>query len=395
MSRTTEYSPARTITTTATREIQVIAKTRGIWLTLGVWMLVILGMIGFSAWQAGKDDAGTKDPIAVTGIPASALDGSGFDVREVSDRAEAERLVRDGDVDNAIVAGPEGWEVLADGEPSASTMTSINSAATQYANTQALSALGVSPEAYSRAMPNTQVTGVDISEDGQRSDADYTRLLSAFFGVVVIVFMVFQFAANIGSRVTAEKSSRVVELVLAAVRPIDFLAGKILGNVAFGLAATAALVGTCAAGLAVTGLASEMELSWAIVPVLLVSWLLAMLFFGALYAAAGSMVQRTEDLQSTQGPILILLMGSMYVPIFGWLRTSETWMQVFSWVPPFSIFAAPITYAAGDFTALQLIGSYTLAALVTAAAVWFGARIYRSSILNNGRKLTWKEAIRA
>lgn len=395
MTRTTEYSPTRTIATTATREIQVIAKTRGIWITLGVWMLVILGMIGFNAWLEGKDDAGAKDPIAVTGVDASALDGSGFDVREVSDRAEAERLVRDGDVDNAIVAGPEGWEVLADGEPSASTMTSISSAATQYANAQALSSLGVSPEAYSMAMPNTQVTGVDISADGQRSDADYTRLLSAFFGVVLIVFMVFQFAANIGSRVTVEKSSRVVELVLAAVRPIDFLAGKILGNVAFGLAATVILVGTGAAGLAVTGLASEMQLSWAIVPALLVSWLLAMLFFGALYAAAGSMVQRTEDLQSTQGPILILLMGSMYVPIFGWLRTSETWMQVFSWIPPFSIFAAPITYAAGDFTALQLIGSYALATLVTVAAVWFGARTYRSSILNNGRKLSWKDAIRA
>ena len=119
-----------------------------------------------------------------------------------------------------------------------------------------------------------------------------------------------------------------------------------------------------------------------------------MLFFGALYAAAGAMVQRTEDLQSTQMPILLLIIATAYIPGFGWMNTDATWMQVMSWIPPFSIFAAPLSYAAGDFTALQLAGSFVLAALATALAVWAAARIYKRTILNNGSVTKWSQLLR-
>lgn len=389
------YSPARTIATTATREIQVLARTKSVWVTIILLIVAILGTIGFIAWQTNKDDADSPTPLAAVGVPASAFEGSGFDARETPDRAEAERLVRDGDVDTAVVASPNGWEVLAKGGPSISTLSEVGAIATRYAGAQALSELGISPEQYAAVMPNTQVTGTDISDDGEHSEADMVNLLTTLIGLFVIMFTVILFAANIGSRVTAEKSSRVVELVLAAVRPMDFLAGKILGNVAFGFAATAAILGSGVAGMAASGFARDFDVPWGILAGLVASWLLAMAFFGALYAAAGSMVQRTEDLQSTQAPILFLLMAAVYVPMFGWSHTSATWMQVMSWVPPFSIFTAPITYAGGDMSLAQLCGSYAIALVATVAAVWLAARIYRGSILNNGRKLTWVEAVRA
>ena len=65
-----------------------------------------------------------------------------------------------------------------------------------------------------------------------------------------------------------------------------------------------------------------------------------------------------------------------------------------SWIPPFSIFAAPLSYAAGDFTAAQLAGSLALAALATALAVWGAARIYKRTILNNGSVTKWSQLLR-
>ena len=147
-------------------------------------------------------------------------------------------------------------------------------------------------------------------------------------------------------------------------------------------------------GLKASGLVDDVELDWSVFPVLLLAWLLSMLFFGALYAAAGAMVQRTEDLQSTQMPILVLIMASAYIPAFGWMSTSSTWMQVMSWIPPFSIFAAPLSYAAGDFTALQLTGSFAIATLATVLAVWAAARIYKRTILNNGSATKWSQLLR-
>ncbi|MBA4506220.1 ABC transporter permease [Corynebacterium sanguinis] len=389
------YSHAETITTTAGREIQVLARTKSIWVTVAILIVSIVGMIGFFSWQANKDSEEPAVSLAVVGVPEAAFADAGFDVSEASSRADAEKLVRNGDVDTAVVASEQGWEVLEDGEPSMSTLGQISSIATRYASTEALSSLGLTPEQYASAMPNTEVTGVDISAGGQRSEADFAKLLTAFVALLVTVFTVILFAANIGSRVTAEKSSRVIELILAAVLPMDFLAGKILGNVAMGLALTVLIIGSGVVALFAFGLTEMIEFSFSILPIMLLSWLLAMLFFGALYAAAGSLVQRTEDLQSTQAPILFLLMGSMYVPFFGWMHTDATWMQALSWIPPFSIFTAPITYAGGDFTATQLLGSYALALVATAVAIWLAGRIYRSSILYNGGKRSWLQAIRA
>lgn len=389
------YSHAETITTTAGREIQVLARTKSIWVTVAILIVSIVGMIGFFSWQANKDSEEPAVSLAVVGVPEAAFADAGFDVSEASSRADAEKLVRNGDVDTAVVASEQGWEVLEDGEPSMSTLGQISSIATRYASAEALSSLGLTPEQYASAMPNTEVTGVDISAGGQRSEADFAKLLTAFVALLVTVFTVILFAANIGSRVTAEKSSRVIELILAAVLPMDFLAGKILGNVAMGLALTVLIIGSGVVALFAFGLTEMIEFSFSILPIMLLSWLLAMLFFGALYAAAGSLVQRTEDLQSTQAPILFLLMGSMYVPFFGWMHTDATWMQALSWIPPFSIFTAPITYAGGDFTATQLLGSYALALVATAVAIWLAGRIYRSSILYNGGKRSWLQAIRA
>lgn len=389
------YSPTETIATTALREIQVLARTKSIWVTVAILIVSIVGMIGFFSWQANKDSEEPAVSLTVVGVPEAAFADAGFDVSEASSRADAEKLVRDGDVDTAVVASEQGWEVLEDGEPSMSTLGQISSIATRYASTEALSSLGLTPEQYASAMPNTEVTGVDISEGGQRSEADFAKLITAFVVLLVAVFTVILFAANIGSRVTAEKSSRVIELILAAVRPMDFLAGKILGNVAMGLALTVLIIGSGIVALMVSGLDEAVEFSYSILPIMLLSWILAMLFFGALYAAAGSLVQRTEDLQSTQAPILFLLMGSMYVPFFGWMHTDATWMQALSWIPPFSIFTAPITYAGGDFTATQLLGSYALALVATVVAIWLAGRIYRSSILYNGGKRSWVQAIRA
>ena len=301
----------------------------------------------------------------------------------------------DGDVEAAVVAEGDQWEVLAEGLPPVAIMDGMEALADSYTHAETLDKLGISPEEYESASRNIDIVSVDIDDaDAERSGELFTRLLTTFVALMVVIFTVITFAAQVGSRVTEEKSSRVVELVLASVRPLDFLAGKLLGTLVLGFLATALLLVVGGVGLKLSGLVDGFEFDWSIFPVLLVAWLLAMLFFGALYAAAGAMVQRTEDLQSTQMPILLLIMASAYIPAFGWMATDTTWMQVMSWIPPFSIFAAPLSYAAGDFTAAQLAGSLALATLATALAVWGAARIYKRSILNNGSVTKWSQLLR-
>ena len=388
------YSPMHTITTTAKREVQILLLKKGTIISLVILLLAILGFIGFATWQKDKDESGEAGPaVAAVGVDAQLLNDAGYDGRAAADRNEAEQLVRDGDVKAALVAEGNRWEVVSDGVPSTSILAGLEGLSQQYSRAETLDNLGISAADYEAASPQIEVVPVDVN-DGGDTEQQLLRLLTTFIALMVVIFTVITFAAQVGSRVTEEKSSRVVELVLASVRPLDFLAGKLLGTLVLGFVATAVLLVVGVVGLKVSGLVDDIEFDWAVVPILLIAWALAMLFFGALYAAAGAMVQRTEDLQSTQMPILLLIMASAYIPGFGWMNTDATWMQVMSWIPPFSIFAAPLSYAAGDFTAAQLAGSFVLAALATALAVWAAARIYKRSILNNGSVTKWSQLLR-
>lgn len=396
------YSPMHTITTTAKREVQILVMKKGVIITLVILLLTIIGLIGFATWQNNKDEDGTGSggsatAVATVGVDRQLFEESGYEARAAADRDEAVQLVRNGDVSAAVVADGETWEVIEDGMPSMGLVGGIEAVADNHTRVEALSALGITPAEYDAASPTIDVVPVDVAEagaDGEVEEQHFARLVTTFAALMMVIFTVITFAAQVGSRVTEEKSSRVVELVLASVRPLDFLAGKLLGTLLLGFAATALLFVVGGVGLKLSGLLDGIAFDWSVFPVLLVAWLLAMLFFGALYAAAGAMVQRTEDLQSTQMPILLLIMASAYIPSFGWMATDTTWMQVLSWIPPFSIFAAPLSYAAGDFTAAQLAGSFALAALATALAVWAAARIYKRTILNNGSVAKWSQLLR-
>lgn len=392
------YSPMHTITTTAKREVQILLLKKGVIVTLVIMLLVMFGMIGFGTWMKNKDDAEAEaggPAIAAVGIAEQLLDDAGYDAQTATDRTEAEQLVRDGDVEAALIVEGDNWEVLADGSPSTTILTGLDALSQEQARAETLSNLGISPADYEAASPQINVVPVDINDtEGDDTEQLLTRLLTTFFALIVVMFTVITFAAQVGSRVTEEKSSRVVELILASVRPLDFLAGKLLGTVIFGFLATAVLLAVGGIGLKVSGLIDDVEIDWSALPILLIAWLLSMLFFGGLYAAAGAMVQRTEDLQSTQMPILILLMACVYISSFGWSNTDSTFMQVVSWIPPFSIFSAPLTYAAGDFTAIQLAGSFALAAVTTVLVVWGAAGIYKRTILNNGSVTKWSQVLR-
>ena len=397
--KTSTYSPLHTILTTAQREIQILFSKKSVVITLLIMLLAIIGGIGFASWQTSKDPEEKAQSVAVVNVDKQLLDGSGLEPRDAADRADAERLVRDGDVEAALIAENNEWQVVSDGLPDNDVMKSVDALAETYTQATALETLGISPAEYQAAAPAIDVVPVNISDldegkDDEASEQDFIRLLTVFILLMLIVFMVVTFAAQVGSRVTEEKSSRVVELILSTVRPFDFLAGKILGNLVFGFVSTAILLIAGVIGLQVTGLLEDIQIDWSVLPVMLIAYLLAMIFFGGLYAAAGAMVQRTEDLQSTQMPVLLLIIASAYVPAFGWMSTDTTWMRVASWIPPVSIFAAPLSYAAGDFTGLQLAASLSIAAVATLAVVWVTARIYRRSILNNGKTTKWSEALR-
>lgn len=392
MTTTQKYSRADAIRTVSGREIQVAMRSKGLIITAAIVLVVVVGGVFLISWLNSRDE--DNPSLAVAGVDETAVTavvGEGIDVTSVDSRDAAVDAIKDDGKDAALVRDNDGFTLIADGTPDDALVAASQVAASAIAQNDALDAVGVDPGEFAAALPDATVETVDVSDEA--TDDTQPAVVTTMLGTMVILTFIMTFAANVGGRVTEEKSSRVVEIILATIRPLDLLIGKVVAMLIVGFVGTAVILGAALASMAATGMLADVDLDPATLGILMVSYILGMLFFSALYAAAGSLVSRAEELGSTQMPVMLLFFAVMYPPIFGWSAMDSTVMEVLAWVPPMSMGVAPMQYAAGNLSLLGLAASFLLLAAATLLVLMVVARIYRGSILNNGRRLTWMRAL--
>lgn len=397
---TNKYSSWQAIWTIATREIAVLSRSKSVIISLAIVLTLIVGGSFVGAYFLNKDSDDQR-VLAVHGIAAEQLQVEDYDVRAVDSREAAEQAVR-GDEGAPFEAAlaldrtDSGYDIIDDSAISMSDRAAIGAAIAALDTEQGLERLGVDPAEFAQAMQPSEINEVDLSaESGPAQDKNYwAAIVTTLAGIAVLMYFIILFSANVGGRITSEKSSRIVEIILSTVRPMDLFAGKILGNLIFGFAGAIVITAAGAASVAASGLVDDVEVDYSVFPLLLVMFILGMFFFATLYAAAGSLVSRTEDLQSAQMPIMMMILACIYAPTFGVSSMDSTIINVLGWVPPTSLTMAPLHYAAGNFSLLELLASWAIFAAVTVALLFACTRIFRNSILAAGTKRSWAKALK-
>jgi ABC-2 type transport system permease protein len=219
--------------------------------------------------------------------------------------------------------------------------------------------------------------------------------LTGLFTIVLVWMLISIYGQQIAQSVGEEKSSRVVEVLLASVRPVQLLMGKVLGIGLLAIGQVAAMVGV----FVVAGYASGSGLvHGAAINIVLVGGLFAVLgyaFFCTAYAAAGSLVSRQSDVNATIFPVqlpLILAYALSFSVIYA--TNSNAFYHLLGFLPPTAPIAMPVLYAAGDVPAWQVALS---AVILVAGIVWMGrlaVRIYTRSILRTGPRIKLSQALR-
>jgi len=223
-----------------------------------------------------------------------------------------------------------------------------------------------------------------VTSEGERPSAGgLNRLMPVVF--MVLLFMgVMMGGQTLMTSTIEEKSSRVVEVLLSAVSPIELMAGKILGQMAVGLIAIALYV--------VMGLA--LLLSFAMLG-LIDLWLLAYLgiFFvlayltmGSIMAAIGAAVNELKEAQSMMGPLMLLMVGPMALAAPISQNPNSMFSTVISFVPPINTFAMLIRMTSSAPPPLwQVWLSIAVGAVAAVGAVWFAAKVFRIGLLMYGK----------
>ncbi|MBI5866170.1 MAG: ABC transporter permease [Planctomycetes bacterium] len=237
------------------------------------------------------------------------------------------------------------------------------------------------------------VTTVDITTGEATRDDSMTRLMAPFFMVFLLYMGTFGISMGLLTSVLEEKSSRVVELLLAALSPTQLMAGKILGISVVGLVvlATWSLVGWFGAR------AQHMEhlLSMTRMTVLVLYFIPGFLFMAAVLAGIGAACNTLKEAQSLSSPLTIVNI----VPMMLWFYLSQyphTPLSVaLSFIPPITPMVMVLRVCADPAVPIwQIVATLTFLWASVFAAIWAAGKIFRVGVLMYGKPPTLRELAR-
>jgi ABC-2 type transport system permease protein len=371
----------------ARREFTERVRTRAFQISIAT-TLAIVAAVAILAGVLGEDGptdytVGARGPEATAIAAAARTAAPQFDarveVRRFTSPAEARAAVRDERVDAAITAGL----MVTRDDPSEELEQLLQSAARQVRAGEALRSEGVSGDAARRALNPPLLRTRSLEGEGDSGDEGV-----AFTASLVLYLQLIIYGLAVASGVVEEKSSRVVEVLLASIPPRALLAGKIAG---IGLLGLLQLLLTAVVGLGLASASGAIELSADDAGVL-VWFLLGYLLWACLYAMAGAVVSRQEDLQSSTTVLTLVLVVS-YLVAFPVLDDPDSAIAVISSLVPLSspivMPARVVVDAAGT---VEIIASLGLLVVAIAALLPLGARIYENAVLRMGKPLRLREA---
>jgi len=337
-----------------------------------------LGVVGGSARATGEQVAATAKALGFT-----------VTLRDYSTEAGATQAVRDGAVAAALV-NDERVVVKSSNGPG-QLVAVIQAVSNRTRAQQALAASGLSQDAIDRALnvPPLPVRALE-PVDPQRTQ----NSAIAIVGILALYGQLFAYGYWVAAGVVEEKASRVVEVLLSTIRPSQLLRGKILG---IGLLGLCQLVLIGVTGVAVSRAAGILRVpSGALltVGVVLLWFVLGFAFYAGLFAVAGAIVPRQEDLQTSMTPLSLLIVVSFFLGLEAVQTPTSTLAAVASMLPPSAPLTMPSRMILGQAPLWQGLLSGAILIGSTALLLPLATRAYSRAVLRAGR-VRVREALRA
>jgi ABC-2 type transport system permease protein len=359
-------------------------------------IVIIVLLVGALALQVVLNSGTDKTGIGVVGGDAAltqvleqqgAALGVDVTVEQLDDEAAGRKAVEDGDVDGVLVTRQGGApELLVQDSAGGSLQAVVQGAVAQLSLAEQLTAAGLA----SLDVPEVAVTSLDPN-----ADRDGQRVAGAIVGVGMLYGLLILFGQFVAQGVVEEKSSRVVELLLATMRPWQLLAGKILGLGVLGLAQIVLI--------AVIGVGGALAFDIVAVPgdligtaVSVVAWfVLGYAFYASVFAVGASLVSRQEDLGTVLMPTTLVLVFAFVVGLQAAGDPGGTLATVTSYIPGVSPLVMPVRQAAGNLALWEVGLSVALMLVAIALVVRLGGRVYAGALLRTSGRTKLREALRA
>lgn len=288
--------------------------------------------------------------------------------------------------------------------PGEITMTdSLDRAVSDAVIAQRLHERGVNAQDVGQLVKGLEVKLIKVSSAGETEEEGQTFVTAIVVGMILYITLIIYGVTTMRS-VIDEKSSRVMEILVASVRPVHLLMGKILGVAAVGLTQYAiwvALAGLVSAyGVTVASLfrpgasLPSLTLPWALLPSMIVFFLCGYFLYASLYAAIGAMCSTDQESQQLQTPVTLLLVAGFLLFNIILHDPNSTQSFILSMIPFFAPILMVLRISMQTPPLWQIALSIAISILTTAGIISFSARIYRVGILMYGKRPSLVEVVR-
>lgn len=390
----TTSSTLQTVRLVATREITERLRSKGfvvftVLLVIGVAVVSVLpGLLGGSEPTRLGAVGPQAQQVAQAARSIGARSDDELTVRPLDDAA-ARAGVRDGDLDAALL---DPGTLLVKSSTSATLTDLLATARRQLALQSALTGAGVTPAQQQQllAVPRLSVQRLEADTSLQFTAKVAVGLAAAGLLYGLLIF----YGLFVSQGMVQEKQSRVVEVLLSVVRPVPLLAGKILGLGVLGFVQVLLLVAVAAIGLTASGTFDVLSSGLDVLALVLAWYVLGFALYATLFAIAGSVVSRVEDLQATTTPVIIVLVASLYLVQFTIQQPASTGATLAAVLPFSAPLAQPLRAAAGVGEPWQIVASIVLTLLLLAVLLPIAARVYSGAALVTRGRASYRNLLR-
>ncbi|HLS01202.1 MAG TPA: ABC transporter permease [Beutenbergiaceae bacterium] len=385
----------------AKRELKTRLLSKAAIIATLIFVVLIAGGLQAAAFFASSFDEpstiGVSQSASELGeiiTEASQAEGQDVDVVAVED-AQAKDLLREGEVDAVISGTAQAPVLLFDGSPDIEIVQITTTAAQQSIFYSAIDP--EEGEAIQHDLASLEVQVEDINPQTAQRDLDGVKIVTVFAMISLLFFALIQSASLIIVGVIEEKASRVVEVLLATIRPSQLLAGKVLG---IGLMALIQVLIFALAGVGsavAAGLVSlaDLNVGWSVLN--MIGWFI--LGFGvyvALFGGLASLVSRQEDAGVVTTPMVFGMMIPFYMAIYLVPNAPDALVtKITSYIPFFAPFMMPVRMAFDSAAGWEIALAVVLCLIAIPSVIWIGARVYSRAVLHTSGRVKLRQALRA
>lgn len=276
-----------------------------------------------------------------------------------------------------------------------------------------LSQSGLTAEQLAQLNAAIEIDSVQISASGSgsvgsvgdgKTAAEQGVNMGVIYFIIIFLFMAVMISGQmIASEVTAEKSSRVMEVLITSVSPLTSMFGKITGMFLLILSQLVIYLGV---GLININLPHNQEMlssfnidlsgvDASLLVFAVIYFLAGFFLFATLYAAVGSIVSRTEDLGQAIMPMTFVSLAGFYIAIFSISTPDSMLVKIASFIPLFSPFVMVLRIGLTDIPMWEILTSVGILLVAIYISVYISAKIYRTGVLMYGKRPGWKEIRKA